>query len=126
MYGLSVVAFWCVTSFGWPWFINNIMACDPDSIMKIVYPSVVFYISYIGCSFIDSWFVSKGKTHYNMVNSAIVNIGYYGIVYILFKNGIFEQNLNFIIGMFGFGMVVHLLVSVVCYTYDTKKKAASN
>ena len=54
-----------------------------------------------------------GKTIYNAVNSLIINLGYYGIFYVLYLTKAIHFNMNTIILMFGFGMVVHYIVSLV-------------
>ena len=81
----------------------------------------VVHVTYLISAVIDGWFISKGKTLYNAINSVIVNIGYYGVVYVLFKHGVFEMNMNFIVMMFGFGMVVHMVGSIVMYRWELKK-----
>ncbi len=70
---------------------------------------------------IDAWFVSQGKTIYLFINSIIVNIVYYGIMYALFKKGIFILNIYFIIHLFGLGMVVHMLISILLYFGEIHK-----
>lgn len=97
------------------------MASNASVILSIVFPLMPFYITYIISAFIDAWFIQKGRTIYITINSILVNIVYYGIVYILFKQGIFATNITFIILMFGFGMVVHLLVSIVLYNIENRK-----
>ena len=54
-----------------------------------------------------------GKTSYNAVNSLIINLGYYGVFYILYRAGVITFTMNTIILMFGFGMAVHYAVSLV-------------
>ena len=54
-----------------------------------------------------------GKTGYNAVNSLIINLGYYGAFYILYRTRVITFTMNTIILMFGFGMVVHLAVSLI-------------
>lgn len=120
-YSLMIVGLWIITMPFWDGFINKAMAVDSNQIMPIVMKSMPFYLTYIVSAFIDAWFISKGKTIYNMIISLIVNIVYYGIVFILFKNGIFTMNINFIIYMFGGGMVVHMLLSVIIYNIDIKR-----
>ncbi|MCM1259333.1 MAG: hypothetical protein NC182_00115 [Prevotella sp.] len=71
-----------------------------------------FYIAYAFAMIPDSIFIGRGKTRYNFINSLIINIGYYGIFYILYQMGILTMNMNVIILMFGLGMVVHFGVSV--------------
>ena len=120
-YGLSIVVLWFMTMPFWNRFISVAMAVDSSKIMPIVMMSMPFYLTYIVSVFIDAWFISKGKTIYNMFISVIVNVIYYGIVYILFKNGIFTMNMNFIIYMFGGGMVVHMMLSIIIYLIEIKK-----
>ena len=57
-----------------------------------------------------------------MINSIACNIGYYGILFILFKKGVFTANMNFIILMFGFGLIFHLLVSILLYKIELIKQ----
>lgn len=52
----------------------------------------------------------------------MVNIVYYGIVYMFFRKGAFIMAMPFVIRMFGGGMVVHLLVSMTLYKIIEKKK----
>ena len=84
-YGLVIVGLWVMTMPFWNIFIDKAMAVDSNKIMPIVMLSIPFYITYIVSAFIDAWFVSKGKTIYNMIISLIVNVVYYGILYILFS-----------------------------------------
>ena len=83
--------------------------------------SIPFYLTYIVSAFIDAWFISKGKTIYNMIISLIVNVVYYGIIYILFSRNVFMMNMSFIIYMFGGGMVVHMVLSIIIYYIDIKR-----
>lgn len=117
-YGLMIVGLWVITMPFWSIFINKAMAVDSNVIMPIVMLNMPFYITYIVSAFLDAWFISKGKTVYNMIISLIVNIVYYGIIYILFKNGVFTMNMNFIIYMFGGGMVVHMILTMVFYAVE--------
>ena len=102
----------------WKIFLEKGMAVDGNVILAIIMPNIPFYLTYIVSAFIDAWFISKGKTIYIMFISLFVNIVYYGIVYILFKNNFFTMNMNFIIMMFGGGMIVHMILSICLYKYD--------
>lgn len=120
-YLAGILLLWIVSMPFWKVFINGPMASNGKEIVRIVYPLIPFYVTYLISAVIDGWFISKGKTLYNAINSVIVNIGYYGIVYVLFKQGIFEMNMNFIVMMFGFGMVVHMIGSIIMYRWGLKK-----
>lgn len=86
-----------------------------------------FYIAYAGCAIIDNIFIGLGKTIYTAINSLIINLIYYGIFYLLYLTGSLSFTMNTIILMFGFGMVVHLAISlieekVVYYLIENKKR----
>ena len=124
-YLAGILLLWIVSMPFWKAFINGPMASNGKEIVRIVYPLIPFYVTYLISAVIDGWFVSKGKTLYNAINSVIVNIGYYGIVYMLFKHGVFTMNMNFIVMMFGFGMVVHMIGSIIMYKWELKKRNLS-
>ena len=86
---------------------------NAGEIFGIVIKLIPFYIAYAGCAVIDNIFVGLGKTGYNAFNSLIINLGYYGIFYVLYRAGVITFTMNTIILMFGFGMVVHLAVSLI-------------
>lgn len=119
-YIIIIPLLWIGTMPLWKWFIGTCMAVEASPILSIVYPNIPFYVTYIATSFIDSWFISKGKTHYIAFISLLVNGIYYGLLYIGFKNGMFVASMKFVILMFGFGMVFHLLISLVLYMKETK------
>ena len=120
-YLAGILLLWIVSMPFWKTFISGPMASNGNEIVRIIYPLIPFYVTYLISAVIDGWFISKGKTLYNAVNSIIVNIGYYGIVYVLFKQGVFEMSMNFIVMMFGFGMVVHTIGSIIMYRLELKK-----
>lgn len=118
-YLIMIFAVWLITMPRWKSFISGPMASDGNVIMKIVLPLVPFYITYMISAVIDGWFASHGRTIYNAINSLIVNVGYYGIIYLAFKRGMFAENMMFIIGMFGCGMLVHMAASILMYKLET-------
>lgn len=109
-----IVLIWAVTVPLWrPLFAQVFMVDDLDTVLGIVYSLVPFYIAYIAAAIIDSIFLSMGRTDYLFVISIVVNIIYYGALYLLFVQGMVEASLEFIILMFGFGMVVHAILSMI-------------
>lgn len=82
---------------------------------------LIYYLVYGFTALFDGFFVAKGRTQYLFYISLIVNIIYYGIVYILFFNGLFVANLDFIVHMFGVGMVIHLILNVIFVKLFFKK-----
>ncbi len=120
-YGLLVCVLWAISVPFWRWFVTYVMFSDANTILSILYPLVPFYVTYIVSSFIDGWFISKGKTIYNTINSLLVNIVYYGMAFILFNKGLFELNIVFVILLFGCGNVIHMLISIILYKFEIRR-----
>lgn len=110
----AVIAFWALSVPAWePFyrFVENLY--NADEIFSITIKLVPFYIVYAGCAIIDNIFIGLGKTVYPMINSLIINLGYYGAFYVLSLTQAIDFDMNTIILMFGFGMVFHLIISLV-------------
>ena len=110
----SVVALWILSIPAWiPFFRYAENLSNADEIFFITIKLFPFYIAYAGCVIIDNIFIGLGKTLYNAINSLIINIIYYGVFFILYLTEAIVFDMDAIILMFGFGMVVHLCVSVI-------------
>ena len=110
----AVVLLWAITIPLWtPFYRYAENLSNANEIFLITIKLAPFYIAYAGCAIIDNIFVGLGKTIYNAINSLIINLVYYGIFYILYITGAITFTMDVIILMFGFGMVVHLAVSLV-------------
>jgi len=113
--GLAVIA-WLISIPLWgPMFSAVIGAEDPDAILDILYKLVPFYVPYAASVVLQGVLVSVGRTDYLLCEAAIVNGVYYGILYGLYLMGFFEADMDFVILLFGFGMVACLLLDVVFY-----------
>lgn len=97
-------------------FLKDVMGIkDFDAVKRILMVLIPFYFAYDYTVLFDNILIGYGKTYYCFAISAIVNLVYYPIVYRLLLNGIFKPSITFICMMFGFGMVVHLGCSIVCF-----------
>ena len=123
---LMIVAFsiitWIITIPLWKPFLRYFERIDNyQDIFSIIIKLWPFYIAYSLCIIPDSIFIGKGKTQYNVINSILVNFVYYGIWFILYITNSIQFNMLTIILMFGFGMVFHLIISVVeLKTFDNQ------
>ncbi len=107
-------ALWAVTIPAWtPFFRYGQGLENAEAIFHIVIRLVPFYVAYAGCAIIDSIFIGLGKTGYTAVNSLVINLGYYGVFYILYRTHAIPFTMDTIIQMFGFGMVLHYAVSLI-------------
>jgi len=97
-------------------FLKNVMGIENfEAVKRILIDLIPFYFVYGYTVLFDNILIGCGKTYYCFAISAIVNLIYYPIVYILFLNDIFIPNITFVCMMFGFGMVIHLVCSIICY-----------
>ena len=121
------VVLWAVTIPAWTPFFRYVQNIgNADEIFSIVIRLVPFYIAYAGCTIIDNIFIGLGRTGYTAVNSFIINLGYYGIFYILYRANAIRFDMNTIILMFGCGMVVHYAISLVEEKCFFRKKSQTS
>lgn len=110
----AVIVIWAITVPLWTPFYQYVeKLSNAKEVFFITVKLAPFYIAYIGCAIVDNIFIGLGKTIYNAINSLIINLVYYGIFYILYKTGAVTFDMNVIILMFGFGMVVHFAISLI-------------
>ena len=128
----AVVLLWAITIPLWtPFYRYAENLSNANEIFLITVKLAPFYIAYAGCAIIDNIFVGLGKTLYNAINSLIINLVYYGIFYMLYITSTITFTMDVIILMFGFGMVVHLGVSLIeeklfLRRFELKKQSAEN
>lgn len=115
--GLIFVAIWCITIPFWHSFLANFMNVqDIKTVMYIVGVQTVFYFVFIfNNSILDATLYGLGKTNYMFIQSLWVNVGYYGTMFILYKVGVFTPTLLNICLMFGFGILIDLIPTVILY-----------
>lgn len=103
-------------------FLKNVMGINNYETIKFILVILIpFYLAYNYTVLFDNILIGHGKTNYCFAISAIVNLVYYPIVYGLMLKGVFAPGMTFICMMFGFGMVVHLACSIVCYLIYRKR-----
>lgn len=108
------VVLWAVTIPAWTlFFLYAQNLGNADEIFAIVIKLTPFYIAYAGCAIIDNIFICLGKTSYNAINSLIIDLGYYGVFYILYRKNAITFGMDTIILMFDLGMVVHYVISLI-------------
>ncbi len=115
--GLIFVAIWCITIPFWHSFLANVMNVqDIKTVIYIVGVQSVFYFVFIfNNSILDATLYGLGKTNYMFIQSLWVNVGYYGTMFILYKVGVFTPTLLNICLMFGFGILIDLIPTVILY-----------
>ncbi len=123
----AVIMLWAISIPLWtPFYAYAENLSNASAIFAITIKLAPFYIAYAGCAIIDNIFIGLGKTIYNAINSLIINLAYYGIFYVLYFTKAINFTMDTIILMFGFGMVVHLIVSIIEEKLFFRKRELKN
>lgn len=118
---IAILVVWLVSVPLWGFYCSDLVGMDdPSAVLDIVYKIVPFYVAYAFSTIIQSLLVSVGRTDYIFYEILFVNIVYYGSVYALFVNGVFTASMDFIIAMFGTGLVICLMIDLVLYRYSKR------
>lgn len=116
-------ALWFISIPLWEPFLRYVMNVQAyDFVINIVLIQSGFYIIYMFNCIFDGTIYGRGKTIYMFIQSVIVNCGYYVIMFILWITGVFEPSLLSISMMFGIGMALDLIPTIVCYIFLLKKE----
>ena len=112
----GILVLWVVSMPLWGIMFENVLHMgDGGAVLNVLYKLVPFYVFYAFSTVFQGVLTSVGRTDYLLMESAVVNIVYYGVMYALFLNGVFEASLDFAIMLFGFGMVVCLILDIIFY-----------
>ncbi len=96
-------------------FLTHVMGIEnAEAVKHILVVLIPFYFAYNYTVLFDNILIGYGKTQYCFAISMIVNLIYYPLIYIFVLKGIFRPNITFICLMFGFGIVTHLVCSIIC------------
>lgn len=115
---------WLVSIPLWKPFLQYVMnAAEYETVYKIVLIETGFYMTFLfnSCIF-DSTFYGLGKTNYMLIQSMCIDGFYYGVMFILYLFGIFVPTLLGICLMFGIGMALDFVPTLILYIRLLKKE----
>lgn len=116
--------FWLLSIPIWKPFLQYVMNLeDYETVFKIVLIETGFYITFLfnSCIF-DSTFYGLGKTNYMLIQSLCIDGFYYGVMFILYLTGAFVPTLLGIALMFGIGMTLDFIPTMILYIRMLKKE----
>lgn len=108
----------------WKPFLRYVMNVkEYEIVFQIVLIETGFYMTYLfnSCIF-DSTFYGMGKTKYMLIQSICIDGLYYGAFFILYLTGVFNPTLMGICLMFGFGMALDFIPTLILYLRMLKKE----
>lgn len=117
------VIIWLISIPLWKPFLKVVMnITDYEIVFNIVLIQTIFYLTFIFNSCIlDSTFYGVGKTNYMLIQSICIDVIYYGVAFILYITGIFVPTLLGISIMFGLGMALDFIPTMILYLYYLRK-----
>lgn len=104
-----IMIVWVVSIPIWKMFMSGAMNLEGDflnQVYNLSLISLIFYIIFAYNNVIDSIFYGVGRTDLMLYQSLFVNIVYYGVMFTLYRTGVFVPTLQSITIMFGIGMTV--------------------
>jgi Na+-driven multidrug efflux pump len=118
---------WLLTIPFWRPFIQNVLnVSDYETVFNIVLIQTGFYLTFLfNSSIFDSTFYGLGKTKYMLIQSICIDVGYYGLMFILYVTGVFVPTLVGISLMFGIGMALDFVPTLILYFKMLKKEKIS-
>ena len=115
---------WIISIPLWKPFLKYVMnVAEYETVFKITLIETGFYITFLfnSCIF-DSTFYGVGKTKYMLFQSICIDGLYYGILFILYLAGVFVPTLLGICLMFGIGMALDFIPTMILYLRMLKKE----
>lgn len=126
-YFLATIFFsilWVISIPAWDWFLPNVLKIDNPLVIHLMTIQTGFYIVFMfNNSVLDATLTGLGLTKYILYQSIIVNVGYYGIIYILHNLGHIEMSLDNIAYIFGGGMLVDMIPTIFLYLKAIKERS---
>ncbi len=101
----------------WRPFLQHVMNTDDwQLVLRIVLIQTPFYLIFLfNNGVLDSTFYGAGRLDYLFVQSLLINGLYYGGLFVLYLAGLFRPGLTGICLMFGFGMALDLIPTLLQY-----------
>lgn len=114
---------WVISIPLWKPFMVYILGYSSvDRLFGLVLLLLGFYALYAFQNVFDATFYALGKTSYMLLESIATNTVYYGVVYLLYRAGVWTPTLTGITLLFGFGIAFDSVVSFAAYLYLLKKE----
>ncbi len=119
----TIIFIWLCSIPFWDDFMENILQIsNSNQVLSVVLISLGFYVVFAYNNIIDSVFYGLGRTDLMLIQSICVNIIYYGIIFALYFNGVFVPTLNSIAIMFGTGIVIDSVITIIIFLKISRKQ----
>jgi len=118
-----IIVIWFITMPLYEPFMNKVLKiADYKEVYDVIKVSILFYVMFAYNNIIDSYFYGLGKTSYMLFQSLVINIFFYGTMFILHKTGVFEPTLIKLALMFAGGIALDSIVTMIMFKWYAKKE----
>ncbi len=118
-----IVIIWGITIPIWQPFMQHVMQISNASdVVKLIYISVGFYVLFAFNNVIDSTFYGIGRTDLMLVQSVVINSVYYGIMFVLYKTGVYVPTITTIALMFAGGTALDSVLTFCIFGVFLRKR----
>lgn len=118
-----IATIWIASIPLWQPFIQYVMNVEEyGKVFNIVLISLGFYVLFAFNHVIDSVFYGIGKTQYMLFQSIVINVVFYGGLFILYSMGVYQPSLNLIVLTFASGIALDAVVTFVMFRYVVKRR----
>ncbi len=118
---------WLISIPCWHWFIGTVMGVEQaQQVAALAQLLVGFYVVFAFNNILDSYFYGTGRTDLMLYQSLVVNGLFYGSAFFMYKAGYFIPSLVSIAVLFGVGIVVDAVVTVMLFILMKRKNVSDS
>ncbi len=119
------VGIWIITIPLYKPFLSNVLGLEGEQLIDVLNLSLIslsFYVLFAFNNIIDSICYGIGKVELLLYQSLIVNIVFYGAMFILYKTGIYEPTLYKLAIMMATGVAIDSIITFIMFKRFAKKE----
>lgn len=118
-----IVILWAISIPLWKPFLRDVLQLSNyTDVFNIALVSVGFYVLFAYNNVIDSIFYGIGKTKYMLFQSVIINLVFYGTLFVLYVTGVYQPTLMLIAIMFAAGIAFDSLLTYGMFIWMLRSK----
>lgn len=108
----------------WKPFLKHVMNVkDYELVFKIALIQTPFYLLFLyNSNIFDATFYGRGKTNYMLYQSIVIDVFYYGLMFVLYITKVFKPSIIGISLMFGIGMALDFIPTMILYIRLLRKE----
>lgn len=113
-----IAMLWLASRSFWEGFISVVIgAAEPQQVASLAGQQCGFYLAFALSHLISQHFLGQGRSGLILLQSSLVNMGYYGAAWLSWNAGWWQPSLDNVISLFGYGMVLGTCIMLLLYRW---------